>query len=394
MVIIPVYKEQVLHYYLKLKVMKTRFTLIAPILVFTFLLTITFSADAQRRSTRSDAVKQSSEQENSTNDNKKQNAVRNSEQKTKATETSSSGRRTSVQENKPAPSVNTPTPETRRRENSLPQERKVNQRTTTRPDERAGTVKRRTPETNRTGVRKAPAPDRRESSRENGTIRNNRPNNAAATPRARKEHNRTIYRVDSKDNRYTPAREFKGNKSNWSAGYAVNHVHYHKRGDNFYRDYDHRRYVHWDRSWETYRWNVNSWRDYYSGYHPYSYRYHKHYFYHPGYGHVIRRFSYKPVYFVHNNVRYYSYNGHFFRHFRGVGYVLADMPYGLVFQRLPDNYERVFVNGYMYFRVGNLFFENHPHGFALIHYPERYFALDDDYYNGGYYRETDYYIYR
>jgi hypothetical protein len=150
--------------------------------------------------------------------------------------------------------------------------------------------------------------------------------------------------------------------------------------------------MHWNHTWEAYSWNVNSWRDYYSGYHPYSYKFHRHYYFHPGYGHVVRKFGYRPDYFVHNNVRYYNYNGHFFRHFPGVGYVLVDMPYGLVFQKLPRNVERAYINGYLYFRVGNLFFEKNPYGYALIHYPERYYALDNDYYNGGYYREVDYYF--
>jgi len=87
------------------------------------------------------------------------------------------------------------------------------------------------------------------------------------------------------------------------------------------------------------------------------------------------------------------YDGHFFRYHRGIGYVLADMPYGIVFEHLPMSYERVYINGYLYFRVGNLFFEMTNYGFRLVHYPERYFAYDDGYHNDGYYYEDDYYYY-
>lgn len=230
------------------------------------------------------------------------------------------------------------------------------------------------------------------SSRNSNSYNNVTVINKLENPRARAEHNRTVYRVNPKDNRYKPVRNFKGHNSHWSAKQASYHVHHSRRDADFYRNYDHRKYRHWDPVWEHYRWNVSSWRDYYSGYHPHSYRYLKHYFYHPAYGHVIKKFSYKPAYFVHNNVRYYNYNGHFFRQFKGVGYVLVDMPYGLVFKKLPSGYERVYINGFLYFRVGNLFFESNPAGYALIHYPERYFALDSKYYNEGYYRSADFTI--
>ena len=86
-------------------------------------------------------------------------------------------------------------------------------------------------------------------------------------------------------------------------------------------------------------------------------------------------------------MRYYCHDGHFFRFRRGIGYVLVDMPFGFSFEYLPHGYERVYINGYLYFRVGNLFFEYSPFGFKLVHYPERYFAYDDGYYNHGYHFE-------
>lgn len=275
---------------------------------------------------------------------------------------------------------------TNRRESNNPA--KVNSRQT-------DNLKTQKPDVTRqkTTTRQTPAASAVENSRYNNSARRSTGVNAVpAENRARREHNQTVYRLDSKDNRYTVNNNFKGRNSYWSVSYATERVPYSKRDNNFYKNYDHRKYRHWDRTWETYRWNVSSWRDYYSSYHPHSYRFHKHYFHHPRYGHVIRKFQYRPVFFVHNNIRYYNYNGHFFKYFRGVGYVLIDMPYGIVFSGLPSEYERVYINGYPYFRVGNLFFERNPYGYALVHYPERYFAYEAGFFNGGYYHAGDFYI--
>lgn len=217
----------------------------------------------------------------------------------------------------------------------------------------------------------------------------NRPStekNTTNEPRFNNERRDNIYRIDHKDSRYTPNKNFKGNNQNWKANYTKHHVPYSTRNINFYNHYDHRKYKHWDRSWEKYHWSLTSWRDYYNGYHPQSYKFHKHYYFHPGFGHVIRKFQYRPVRFVYNNATYYNYNGHFFRHFRSVGYVLVDMPHGIVFRNLPSGYDRVYVNGYPYFRIGNLFFEMHPHGYSLVHYPERYFAPEIGFHNNGHYQ--------
>jgi hypothetical protein len=94
---------------------------------------------------------------------------------------------------------------------------------------------------------------------------------------------------------------------------------------------------------------------------------------------------------MHNNYRYYCHNGHFFRYHPSIGYVLVDVPFGLTFRYLPSGYERVYINGYLYFRVGNLFFEWTNYGFSLVHFPERYYAYDDGYYNQGYHFDDMYF---
>ena len=187
------------------------------------------------------------------------------------------------------------------------------------------------------------------------------------------------YNHNADDIRYKPNREYKGSDKYWSSDFRGD-----KRNNNYKGNQKYHNYKHWDRNWENYRWNHNSWRKYYGYYNPYSYRNHKHYYHHNYYGHVIRRFVHRPQIYIHNHTRYYCYDGFFFRYRSGIGYVLVDVPFGMTFEFLPNDYERVFVNGYLYFRVGNLFFERSNNGYQLVHYPERYFTYNNDYYSGGY----------
>lgn len=198
--------------------------------------------------------------------------------------------------------------------------------------------------------------------------------------RAVTTNNSEKYNLNSNDSRYKPNRDYKGSDKYWSSDFRKEN-----RNNNHYNGHQNfNNYKHWDRNWEGYRWNDNSWRNYYSYYNPYSYRNDKYYYHHHYYGHVIRRFVYEPQIYIHNHIRYYCYDGYFFRYRRGVGYVLVDIPFGMAFEYLPNDYDRVFINGYLYFRVGNLFFEHTNYGFQLVHYPERYFAYDDGYNNEGF----------
>ncbi len=207
---------------------------------------------------------------------------------------------------------------------------------------------------------------------------------------ARSTDSRTKYYHNDNDKRYSPTRDYKGSNKYWSNNYRSNKMVYNGNDNRFYRNYNPNKSSHWDRSWERYQWNQRSWVDYYHGYNPYSYRYNKYYYHDNRYGHVLRKFVYAPQIFVLNNNRYYSYDGHFFRHMRGIGYVLVDIPFGLAFDYLPSGYEQVYINGYLYFRLGNLFFENTNFGFQLVHYPERYFAYNDGFSNNGYYFDDFY----
>ena len=242
-------------------------------------------------------------------------------------------------------------------------------------------------EVNRKNQRSTPNVNRssgKSESRYNTSVRRststpgNRPGNNASSVRTVTRNtridNKSFYRHDNNDRRYTPNNNYHGSNNYWSNNYRPKNMYYNHNNRNFYKKYNYWSYNHWDRRWENYRWNVLSWRDYYSGYNPYSYRYNKYYYHHPLYGDVIKRFVYRPNIFVHNHHSYYCYDGHFFRFVRGVGYVLVDLPFGLVFEQLPNGYDRVYINGYLYFRIGNLFFENTNFGYRLVHYPDRYYS--------------------
>jgi hypothetical protein len=211
---------------------------------------------------------------------------------------------------------------------------------------------------------------------------NNRNNTkeSYSSNRAATSGNSERYNLNTSDTRYKPNREYKGSDKYWSSDFRKEYSNNIQHNGN----YNYSSYRHWDRNWEGYRWNHNSWRNYYSFYNPYSYRNHKYYYHHPYYGHVIRRFVYRPAIYIHNHTRYYCYDGNFFRYRSGVGYVLVDIPFGFAFEYLPSDYERVYINGYLYFRIGNLFFESTNYGFLLVHYPERYYAYNDGYSSEGF----------
>lgn len=234
---------------------------------------------------------------------------------------------------------------------------------------------------------------RNQSQRQYASLKTNSNTSRETTQRssgANVRNSREFYQVNKRDKRYTPNNNYKGSRNYWSNSHRGKKNKHHKANYK-QKHYNYNKHNHWNNNWEHYRWNQNSWRDYYNGYQTRSYVYHKHYYHHKHYGHVIRRFDYRPQVFVHNHHNYYSYNGNFFRYRRGVGYVLVDIPFGMSFEYLPGNYEQVYINGYAYYRVGNLFFEWANFGFRLVHYPDRYYAYNDDYCNQGYHFNDDYY---
>lgn len=99
-----------------------------------------------------------------------------------------------------------------------------------------------------------------------------------------------------------------------------------------------------------------------------------HYRYIPAYGHTVRYFPSSPVVFRAKNKKYYMHNGHFYNYHKGIGYIWVENPYGLVINYLPHGAVMVRINGVPHFRLGNVYFTAHPHGYEVVAMPARYYS--------------------
>jgi len=367
--------------------MKTmKFRLLATIITLAAVIATT-NSNAQRRST-SDNNNDNRKVENTRSANK-----RNIEKKSGSHENANESRATS-RSVKSYPDVRRSSTSTETRKQATPKAGEVNQnrsgrqnnsinenRTRTENRERPTSTSNRI-STNQSNTKEKEIGRVDDSRRSTGVATDNNRNSKKEIYNRNRNvnvNNSERYNLNANDARYRPTRDYRGSDKYWSSDF---------RGENrnniSNRKYNYNKYNHWDHRWEGYRWNNNSWRNYYGYYNPYSYRNNKYYYHHNYYGHVIRKFTYHPQIFIHNHIKYYSYDGNFFRYRSGVGYVLVDIPFGMAFDNLPNNYEQVYINGYLYFRIGNLFFEHTNYGFQLVHYPERYFAYDDGDHNDGF----------
>jgi len=121
-----------------------------------------------------------------------------------------------------------------------------------------------------------------------------------------------------------------------------------------------------DRNYEQKSWNDREYRPKYSK----KNKYHKaDYFEHPRYGRVYQRFDRNPVVFHHDRDDYYYYGDRFYSYRRGVGYCVVEPPRNVYFRQLPVHCERVYVNGNVLFRNGDLFFKLSNRGYALVNLP-------------------------
>lgn len=107
---------------------------------------------------------------------------------------------------------------------------------------------------------------------------------------------------------------------------------------------------------------------------PAHFRGNSHYRYIPAYGHTVRYFPSSPVVFKAKNTKYYMYSGHFYRYHKGIGYIWVENPYGLVINHLPHGAVMVRINGVPHFRLGNVYFTVHPHGYEVVALPARYYS--------------------
>lgn len=125
---------------------------------------------------------------------------------------------------------------------------------------------------------------------------------------------------------------------------------------------------------KNYKYEKQAWKgnDGHSDYYPkYNKKYHgnREYFEHPRYGRVYQRFDHNPVVFRHNHDSYYYYGNHFYTYRRGIGYCVVEPPRNVFFRELPIVCDRVNINGHVFFRNGDLFFQLSPRGYAIVPAP-------------------------
>jgi len=95
------------------------------------------------------------------------------------------------------------------------------------------------------------------------------------------------------------------------------------------------------------------------------------YYEHPRYGRVYQRFDYRPMVFHHDRDDYYYYGDRFYTYRGGIGYCVVEPPRDVYFRTLPTECERVYVNGNVFFRHGDLFFQLSPRGYSIATAPVR-----------------------
>jgi len=125
-----------------------------------------------------------------------------------------------------------------------------------------------------------------------------------------------------------------------------------------------------DGNYEHKNWNSReNHKEYRPKYNSRNKHYDSDYYDHPRYGRVYQRFDRNPVVYHHNRDDYYYYGKHFYSYRRGVGYCVVEPPRHVYFRQLPADCERVYVNGNVLFRNGDLYFQLSPRGYAMVNLP-------------------------
>ena len=93
------------------------------------------------------------------------------------------------------------------------------------------------------------------------------------------------------------------------------------------------------------------------------------YFNHPKYGRVYSRFENNPIVFNNPYGDYFYSGNRFYRYRDGIGYCISEPPRNQYYRNLPLECNRVYVNGHVFFRNGDLFFKLSRLGYELVPSP-------------------------
>ena len=89
------------------------------------------------------------------------------------------------------------------------------------------------------------------------------------------------------------------------------------------------------------------------------------------------KYASKAIVFRHNHGDYYFYNTRFYRYDPFRGYYVVNFPNGVVFTYLPFGCNEVMINGRIYYRYGDVYFEYTPIGYRMINPPNAiYFSVN------------------
>jgi hypothetical protein len=152
-----------------------------------------------------------------------------------------------------------------------------------------------------------------------------------------KDKNHSEYRSKDRNERFANNRGWDRNKNEKSDKYS-------RKDDNYQSEYHPKYSKNWNR------------RD-------------NNYYEHRQYGRVYKRFDREPSVYSCGRDNYYYYGNHFYNYRRGIGYCAVDAPRNVYFRHLPADCERVYVNGQVFFRNGDFFFQLSPRGYSIVSSP-------------------------
>ena len=167
--------------------------------------------------------------------------------------------------------------------------------------------------------------------RETKVVRNENPKNQRTTLRYTRDDNRN----NSPKNKIVKYESVNTKKGN-------NNGNYNKHNNN---NYKHKNYNH---------------------YYAHGKKYYKKHYYNNYYHTSPWTYNNYPVVFYHKNYgEYYFHNGWFYTYHRKHGYLRADIPSHIIFSNIPHGYKRVYINGRLYYRYGDVYFKHTQHGYKV-----------------------------
>ena len=201
------------------------------------------------------------------------------------------------------------------------------------------------------------------------------------TQRTNTDNARTSFR--NTQNRTTPVvTSSKPDNKNWnnnsgsknnSNGWKSNDNHQNGKNNNWNNSYGHN--DHGNKNYHS-----NAWHKGY-GHNGYSHNDHGYYHanHHPRTYNAWNfpapwKYSAHAVVFRHAHDDYFFYNNVFYRYSPYRGYYTVGCPEGIIFTYLPVGYNEVMVNGRIYYRYGNVFFEPVYEGYRVINPPSGLFV--------------------